>query len=224
MKQDPRNFSFSSDYPMPYFIYKASATVTAASRGTSTEKVAHGLPFTPLFVGQWSPTDKFEITHDITTQTAISATYCWVFADDTYIYFRQFNGTDNTNTIYVRVWCYPTPEYNGHLDALSDETAFNFDSDYTYLGIYKAGYIDSDNQTHVIPHGLGYVPQCKVWCGGQFAVDGSSSFVKAIALVSSNYETDRPMPNYVVDKNNLTIGTTYKIDGKIYYHIYSNEA
>lgn len=221
--QNPKNFSFSSDYPMPYFIYKTSTSVTASSKGTATVTIAHGLPFTPLVVGQWSPTDKFEITHDITSSAPADGTYCWVFADGTNIYIRQFNGLSQTNTIYVRVWAYPTPDYNGHLDAISDETSFNFSSDYNYLGVYQAGVIDGDNQVHVIPHGLGYVPQCKVWRGGSFGIDGGSS-VKAIAPVSSLYWTSDPAPMCVVDKENLTIGMVSTYDAKAYYHIYTSEA
>ena len=220
--QDARNFQFSSDYPMPYFVYKASTSVTASARGTATARIEHKLGFTPLVVGQWSPDNKFTVTHDTTSSSSVNSIFCWVFADDTYIYVRQFNGSNSSNTIYVRVWAYPTPEYNGHLDAVSDETAFNFDSDYSYLGIYMSGSLDSDGETHTISHGLGYVPQCKMWVGGNFAVDGGQS-VNAIAQVSSYINTSRPMPNYAITKEDLIIGTTYSSDGKIYYHIYSNE-
>lgn len=223
MEQDPRNFQFSSDYPMPYFIYKTEQSVTVPSIGTNTVIVPHGLPFVPLIVGQWSPNQDFSVTHDITNSSSVDSVFVWCFADATNIYIRQFNGLNQSSTVYVRIYAYPTPEYNGELQPLSDETAFNFDSDYTYLGVYKAGYIDSDNQEHVIQHNLGYTPQCKIWCGGTYQIDGSSSFVKAIGPSSSYVDYERNLPNYVVDENNLTIGMTYETDGKIYYHIYTNE-
>jgi hypothetical protein len=224
MEQEPRNFQFSSDYPMPYFIYKTEQSVAVPSTGTNTVIVPHGLSFIPLLVGQWSPNQNFDVTHDITNSASVDMVYVWCFADDTNIYIRQFNGTDHASTVYVKIYAYAPPEYNGDLQPLSDETAFNFDTDYTYLGIFKAGYIESDNQEHIIPHDLGYVPQCKIWCGGQYAVDGRGELVPAIGPQSSYVDYTRNLPNYVIDENNLTIGMTYATDGKIYYHIYTNEA
>jgi len=222
MEQDPRNFSFSSDYPMPYFVYKTETSVTAQARATNTVILPHGLGCTPLLVGQWSPDQDFTTTHDIINRS-VGDTSCACFADSTNIYVRQFNGSDSVKTIYVRLYAYPTPEYNGHTDSISDETAFNFDSDYAYLGLFMAGSVDGDNQTHVIQHNLGYVPQCKVWVEGSYVIDGGEGSVKAIGPASSMYYTDDPSPQYVVDKNNLTLGVVYAVDGKIYYHIYTNE-
>jgi hypothetical protein len=175
-------------------------------------------------IGQWSPTDKFEVTHDITSYSSVGVIYCWTFADETNIYVRQFNGSYDSSTIFVKLWAYPNPEYNGHSDSVSDSTAFNFDSDYNYLGLFKSGVIEGDDQIHVIPHNLGYVPQCKVWDSAIFVIDGGDGSVMATGPAASRIDTSDPSPRYVVDENNLTIGKAYALDGKIYYHIYINEA
>ena len=226
MFQDPRNFVYSSDYLSPYFVYKTETDITTPARSTSTVRIAHGLNFVPLIVGQWSNDSDFTVTHDIFNIGSFDSVYVWCFADDTYIYARQFNGSNNTNTVYVKIFAYAPPDYNGHIQPINDNTEYNFSTDFNYLEIAKSGVIIMDGSVQEVQHGLGYYPQCRFWEEGSYVVDGQSVGVRATGPCTSSADSSEPSPSFVIGKDKVIIGKTYPIhnDDKIYYHIYINEA
>lgn len=213
-QQDPRNFTFSSDYPMAYFVFDKVVQVTVpASSGSIVETtltVPHGLDFAPMPVGFWSNDANFKTTNDIGTEL-YGGNYkeVLVVADETNYYVIARKVQNAALTFYVHLWGYMPPDANGHAPAVTDTTNYYFNTDYPYLEIYKSGITTSGNTT--IYHSLGYVPYCKIW--GKGTLWGH----KGIFPYFQTYWTDSTSGG-TIDKEKLVVGSPDK-----YYHIYTAE-
>lgn len=217
MVQDPRNFKFSSDYPMAYFIYKSEQEITVpASSGSVVGRaeitVPHNLPCIPMLVGYWSVNSDFSSTNDLNTflygddYKEIS-----VVADEQNIYIRGGNATSSQIKLYVRLWAYAPPDFNGHLDPVFDDSNYLFNSDNTMLEIYKSGITTRNDRT--VYHNLGYVPYCRIWANATIGDHyGIAPVFTTVYRGSGNA--------YMVDSEKLETGV---YTGKEYYHIYTSE-
>lgn len=221
MQQDPRNFTFSSDYPMAYFVFDKVVQVTVpASSGSSvvsqTLTVPHGLDFIPMPVGFWSTDKDFKNTNDIGTELyGGDFKEVQVVADNTNFYVTARKAQSSALTFYVHLWAYMPPDANGHAPAVFDDTNYYFNTDYPYLEIYMAGAVDSPSSGIItINHNLGYVPYCKLWRATTY--NGNPA-------ITTDYTTNWQGDNYggLVDADKMTIEPIYNT--KLYYHIYTAE-
>lgn len=166
---DPRKFITNTDYPMPFLVYSATYQITIPANSSSTQTVAHGLPFTPLLIGQWSTSSSFQPSYDIALEIPTFAGYMpeltmVVGADGTNIHFIYSNYTSSSKTVYFRLTAFAPPSYTGQVTAIDDNSSFKYNSDFNYMKIYMAGSVNVPaNETRSITHGLGYLPQCRVW-------------------------------------------------------------
>ena len=74
MAQDARKFMLTSDYPIPILVWKmeTSLTVPVGQYFSAAHKsVAHGLPFTPCIIGQWSTNANFQPAYDLANDMPI---------------------------------------------------------------------------------------------------------------------------------------------------------
>lgn len=216
--QDPRNFQFSSDYPMAYFVYNSvnEITVPAMSGGSVSSKtitIPHNLPFTPMLVGYWSDDANFTSTNDLNVEM-YGSDYkeLQAGADDTNIYITGRNGKTSSIKLYVKLWAYMPPDANGDAQPVFDDSNYMFNSDETMLEIAKQGVIEYGDDPNIY-HNLGYVPYCRVW---------TKSYQDGHLVITPYITTNYRGQGYgvVVDDEKLYLGDT--IYGK-YYHIYTAE-
>lgn len=219
-QQDPRNFVYSSDYPMAYFVFDKVVQVTVpASSGSTVSQtliVPHGLDFIPMPVGYWSNDKDFTNTNDIGTEL-YGGNYkeVQVVADATNFYVTARKVQNAALTFYVHLWAYMPPDANGHAPATSDTTNCYFNTDFPYLEIYMAGAVDSPSSGIItINHGLGYTPYCRLWIDTTY--NGNPA-------ITTRYTTNWQGDNYggIVDNEKMTIEPVY--GRKLYYHIYTAE-
>lgn len=217
--QDARNFQFSSDYPMAYFIYHSTheITVPAMSGGvvsTATITVPHNLPFTPLLVGYWSDNANFTNTNDLNTQM-LGGDYKSLDAgaDDTNIYITGANGKTSSIKLYVKLWAYMPPDANGDVQPVFDDSNYLFNSDNTVLEIAQAGVIKLNDNPKTVYHNLGYVPYCRIW---------AKRYLNGRLVITPQWQTNYRGSAYggVVDDEKLVLGVAA---GDEYYHIYTAE-
>ena len=224
---DARNFLFSSDYPMPVLVWQYEDFWNVGEYATRTVKVAHRLPFKPLLVGQWSTKTNFAPCQDIATTTwmtnfdpvngvSISA---FVSADATNLILDMQN-FDTATRYNFRLWAYAPPDYAGEYPNIYDNTNFQLSTDFNYPKIVKQGKVQiSYGSSATIDHGLGYIPQCKIWQ----EKDGKIGPVYALWDYDQSGNRGGPrlttssliIRNLDLDGDNKT--KTY------YYHIYGDE-
>ena len=157
MAQDPRKFRFSSDYPLPWVVYKKEFNVSTTATGTTTTKFKHNLPYTPLLFGKVASNSNFSDAQEIGNSSSVGNNYMWLFADSTYVYFNLL--ATSGQTIYVRVMGFANPSYDGDIASLPTSSKFDLNTDEDYLGVYMQGTISSA----YIEHNLPYIPQSRVW-------------------------------------------------------------
>jgi hypothetical protein len=232
MVQDARKFQYSSDYPQPLVTYRNQITLNAPTGETETLiKVAHGLPYVPLFLGKVSEYSDFRTCQDITSEVGSDSNTTFMWADATYFYFIIFHQSNVAVTEYVRVVAFVPPDYTGDISLVTNDTKFRFNSDYDYVGLYKQGTLEAGSQT-VVSHDLGYAPQCRAWTRSNVYIPDrpdidfyaygtvspgittyTNSGVTAFSSVATNSE-------YIIARR--SDGQEY-LD-KTYYHIYTLEA
>lgn len=230
---DARKFLYDSDYPMPYLVYFQPCSYTVG--GTEyykTVSFAHELPFTPLLLGQWSTVSGggFSVSYDLAIEVPrFSGGQPLVAkvagADSTNIYLDMTNNTGSDLTFYYRLAAFAPPEFNGAVEAVNDATPYQFNSDFNYLKIYKAGSeIVAVGNTANAMHDLGYIPQTRTWREEQIYVNGSN---RTIICPMNTSVTPSGFLGVKVSDLNLTLGNTAggstQGDVKFYYHIYADE-
>lgn len=234
--QDARNFSYSSDYPMPVVAYRNEFTVSApAGQEMVLVKIAHGLPYIPLTMGKWSNTQDFTTAQDLSADEDVDGTSLELYADETYFYFLFFKDQSTDVTRYVRVIAFAPPDYDGEIEPLDNDSNFLFNTDYNYVGLYAQGVLDQSTGG-IVGHALGYIPQCRCWAKG-----GVSSTSPAIEFtgyklsepdVSLYYNTGRLAYTSIATANEFIAyekdvnnhDASLSSSNKIYYHIYTTEA
>jgi hypothetical protein len=227
---DARNFLFSSDYPMPVICWEWEANGdywNVGANQTRTVNVAHKLPFKPLLIGQWALRADFAPSQDINTTTfypvydPINGEVVSVFmsSDGTNVIFDMQNFSATASKFYFRLWAYAPPDYTGEMPNVYDTTSFQLSTDYNYPKIVKQGTVSVNYKSEVtIPHGLGYIPQVRVW----EEVNGK------ISPCTSFWEDGKKGGPRVTDQNliirNYVAGNNSGSTRKYYYHIYGDES
>ena len=173
LMQDARKFMFTSDYPTPILVWKYETTLTVPVGqyfNAASKSVAHGLPFTPWLIGQWSTNANFVPAYDLAndmpiftgTRPDLSAL---VGADSTYLRFTAEHTDTSAKTFYFRLFAFLPPDYTGDWNnPLSDTTHFTLDTEFNYPKMVKNGTITvPDGQVSTVAHNLGYIPQVRAW-------------------------------------------------------------
>lgn len=221
MFQDPRNFQFSSDYPIPYFTYYVVKKIYAPANQTTLVEFSHDLGYIPMLDGYWSEYEDFRDTNVLLQSALFSNETVWnIQASDEEVTVNVWNGTNTDKTIYVKLWGFAPPDYYGPASSVSDSTRFNFDTDYTYLELFKAGVAENPTNTVVIEHNLGYVPQCKVWM--KYHNDGKDWIALAPSTNAEYYGGVWHYTGAYADRKNVYLEPI--VGGwSLYYHIYTSE-
>lgn len=226
MVQDPKKFEFTSDYPSPYFVYQLSYRIVATG-STATAQIAHNLPFIPMLVGYWGRNSNLSDSTDIGAAVYIDngqvgGTNIQVEAkaDSSKVYLTVTNGPGSPVTIYVKLYGYLPPDYDGDASAVMDDTNFLFNSDYNYLELAEVGTTTDHDDAVEINHSLGYTPQVRLWKKYR---SGDNIFIESVR--PSLYIDDEFFYNnqYWVDNEKLHIGGLAQRDVAMYYHIYTSE-
>ena len=225
---DLRKFKFISDYPMPHIVYKQSVEfVVSGSAGFLDTSISHGLPFTPLLIGQWSTNPNFSPSYDInievpnfTASQPVIALKCG--ADTSKIYISMTNNTGSNQTFYFRLLAFMPPDYTGDISNIYDDsTNFKFSSEFNYQKIFMADKLTVANAT--IAHGLGYIPQARVWDTSilQYAGDQVDALMPARCQKNINTGSGDVYVGPRLTTNELILSN---IGTPAYYHIYGDEA
>lgn len=221
--QDPRNFIFSSDYPIPYFVYYKVIPINLdRNQRYDYVDVAHTLGFIPLLSGYWSEYPDFRETNvflPFDLMGTLEVLFDIRASKDTIHIMTEYTGSTN-KTIYVKLWGFAPPDYMGDSSTVIDSSNFMFDTDYGYLGLAKSGYIPNGSGLTTIPHNLGYVPQCKIWT--KYTSQGEEWVNVLVHTTYPFYEggSMRPVGCWA-DKDNFYVRTM--LNDPAYYHIYIGE-
>lgn len=183
---DARKFIYDSDYPMPYLAYSSTCNYTVGgNEWYKTVSFAHNLPFTPLLIGQWSTDPSFSVSYDIAmsipsfsgSQPLFAAV---VEADASSVWLDLTNNTGSDLTFYFRFTAFPPSDYTSEITAIDDASNFKFDSDFNYFKIAEQGKVTvSAGGYAAVNHGLGYVPQSRIWYGFNTYIGGANRYVVA---------------------------------------------
>lgn len=159
------NLLVDSRYPSPWIVWKSSPSITVEQYGYIADRtIAHGLPFIPLLLGQWSTNSNFNPSYDLAVTIpggptgGQPETMCSVSADATNIHFTIINNA-NQRTFYFRLMAFAPPGYTGEVTLVEYSSPFRFNSHYRYQQIYMAGQSGGT----AVNHNLGYLPQAKIW-------------------------------------------------------------
>lgn len=231
---NPRRFISSTDYPMPFISYIGKFSWQRGPWASTDTRFKHGLPFTPLLIGQWSTNANFNPAYDLAITapdyTATRPQYASdIGADDTYIYIYSANNTDDTTvTFYYRFIAFAPPEFTGKVTSIDGQSPFLLNSDFNYLKIVKEGSATAPaGGTTNVAHNLGYLPQCRIWQEHEMSFyDEQSGQYLFPKVVSPVYSQDYAgvLLGARITTSNLILGST-QISGskKFYYHIYADE-
>lgn len=224
---DARNFLFSSDYPMPALCWEYEDYWNVGANATRTVTVAHGLPFKPLLVGQWALKESFAPCQDINTTNFLpvydpingEVVSAFVSANGTNLILDLQNFSATSSRYYFRIWGYAPPDYADEVPNIYDTTGFQFSTDFNYPKIVKEGTVSvAYKSTATIDHGLGYIPQVRVWeeVGGK------------VQPCTAYWEDGKKGGPIVTNKSliirNYVAGNSSGSTRKYYYHIYGDES
>lgn len=182
-----RNLLFDSKYPMPWIVLKRTHQISVPSAQWSSTKLAHGLPFIPLLVGQWSTNPNFSPSYDLGVQIpggysgGQPETACIVSADATNILFNIDNNATTNRTFYFRLMAFPDPTYSGEIIPVDYNSPFKFNTKYRYQKIFMQGL----STTNTVYHNLGYLPQVRVWTKTNNTASPVDATVTTAALSSA---------------------------------------
>ena len=235
--QDPRNFSYSTDYPQPIVAYRGETTITSGSgEQVKVVQIEHKMPFIPLVLGKWSESQDFTTAQDISSIEDVNGTSIELLVDATYVYIILMKHPSTTVTRYIRLVGFVPPDYDGDVQPLDNDSNFLFDSDYNYIGVSAQGILDRSTGG-VVGHSLGYIPQCRCWWKSNFSMS------EPVQIDITGYTQMEPSVNFYTSSNRLeyksistenqliaygydmnTSDTSLSAFDKIYYHIYTSEA
>lgn len=189
----------NTHYKMPWIIWSRSYSIQVPSGGyIADQTLSHGLPFIPLLFGQWSTSAGFNPSYDLGVTIPGGSTggqpetMCSVNASASAVHFTIINNATISRTFYFRLMAFAPPGYIGDVTPVAYNSPFRFNSHYRYQQIYMQGQTGS-----TVTHGLGYLPQAKIW-----AISG-----------------DRVLPSMgILTTTSLSSAT----GGQYYYHIYKD--
>lgn len=221
MVQDARNFKYSSDYPMPYFVYKTTKEIQVNAKSSASIEFNHDLNFIPLLIGYWSESEDFDSTNDI-NNPVLGDNYASisVVANNNSIKISASNSANSSKKFYVRLWGYMPPDSNSSSTPVFDTTRYFFDTDYDYLELAKYGTAMRTGSPIEIVHNLGYIPQCRVW--RKYAIEGIEYIEPAMATLFPDEIYAQNASFWATDKI-LHLGGLPSNAICYYYHIYTSE-
>lgn len=178
----------NSDYPMPWIVYKREYSFLVKKQQIDFTQVhiPHGLPFTPLLVGQWSDNADFNPAYDLAIDIPEGAsggqneTFCSVSSDSTNINVIAENNANVDRTFYLRLMGFAPPDYTGEVTPVEYTSPFRYNSKYRYQKLYLSG----KTTAATVNHGLGYLPQAKVWLINNGTVRTAGAEITASALIT----------------------------------------
>lgn len=184
--QRAKDFLLTTDFPLDKVTFLRTGSVTLNNTpGTSTSSfsINHGLPFTPLVMGNWSLSSDFSTTYEYNSGPfpytgAGPGIFSRVLAfgppfatpvggaNSTNILVNYIN-TSSAVTAYYRMYAF-MPDGLADLDVASTAAAsddFIINTDYNYTKLYMSGTIPVPSlpNSFTINHNLGYRPQVNVW-------------------------------------------------------------
>lgn len=173
MTQDARKFLLTSDYPIPILVWKGETSLTVPVGqyfNAAHKSIAHGLPFTPWLIGQWSTNSNFQPAYDLANDMPIFTgtqpdLMILAGADSTHIRLSAMHTASSSKTFYFRFFAFLPPDYTGdYNNPLGDTTNFTLNSEFNYPKLFSSGTITvPDESTKTVAHNLGYVPQVRAW-------------------------------------------------------------
>lgn len=181
-----RNLLFDSKYPMPWIVWKRTHQISVASGQWSSTRLAHGLPFIPLLIGQWSTNPNFSPSYDLGVEIPGGysggqlETFCGVSADANDILFNIENNATSTRTFYFKLMAFADPTYTGEVNPVDYSSPFRFNTKYRYQKIFMQGLSTSDT----ITHNLGYLPQARIWTRANNTAAPSYAIVTSTTISS----------------------------------------
>lgn len=184
------NMLVNTHYPLPWIVWKKEHSITVNQYGFEADAtLAHGLPFTPLLLGQWSTNANFSPSYDLSVGIPGGSTggqpetYCGISADNTDVHFTIVNNSSR-RTFYFRLMAFAPPDYTGEVTPVEYSSKFRFNSHYRYQQLYLSGYSNGGTVTH----NLGYLPQAKLWTsqGGRVAPFGGILTTSALKCMQEN--------------------------------------
>lgn len=217
---NPLNLYQTTDFSNDYIIYKMSKsyTVNGATQPILNDKFAHNLSFAPLIDGVWSFASDFSESRSLIDAhlpylSGMATIDVVVASDDTYIYIQLYNGEFpyTQRTFYLKLWGYRYPNTTEETLYVTDNSNFNFNTDFNYLKVYKTGVIDVPPSTSSsIEHNLGFAPRVLVWSR---YLSGGTPDVYTESF--SKFRTE-------VNENNIFI-KPLSVNMRYAYRIYAND-
>lgn len=158
------NMLVNTHYPLPWIIWKRAHTITVSANSEIYDAtIAHGLPFAPLLIGQWSTDANFSPSYDLSVTIPGGSTggqpetFCQASADSSNVHFTIINNSSR-RTFYFRLMAFAPPNYTGEVSPVDYSSPFRFNSHYRYQQLYLQG-----SSSGIVAHNFGYLPQAKVW-------------------------------------------------------------
>lgn len=158
------NLLVNSHYPMPWIVWKQEYSLSVSAGGYDYQQLPHGLPFTPLLIGQWSTSRNFDPSYDLEISVPGGSTggqvetMCSVGASASSIDITLLNNATVARTFYFRLMAFAPPGYTGEVSPVEYSSPFRFNSHFRYQQLLMAGETKGP-----IAHNLGYLPQARIW-------------------------------------------------------------
>lgn len=202
-----KNFVYDSDYAMDYVVWKYEGRFSVSGRYAEFD-IPHSLPFIPLVFGVWSETADFAVANQFGTESYDSniLTQLYSTSNKVQLAVLQFNPSA---TIYVRILGLRNPDYDGDVESIQLRSDFRKNSDFNYPKIYSFAKSNTYGQ---INHGLGYVPQCKVW--NTTKTGDYAGYVCQVENLTNE--------GALIDENKLTLIDGQTTGAPFYYIIYGD--
>lgn len=210
---DPRKFLLNSDYPTPFLVWSMTTTLTVpvgAYFNAASKSVAHGLPFTPMIIGQWSTNSNFSPAYDLSNDMPIfngtrPEYQILIGADSSHIRISGMHIKESAQTLYFRLFAFLPPDYNGTwTNVLDDNTDFKLNTDFNFPKVVASGSVSvPDHTTRSYNHNLGYIPQVRAWKELQTAPFDNYSTMWNILIPA--YSSTTPDGLFGVSSNTQTI-------------------
>lgn len=162
-----KDYVYNSNYKTPYIVYKREFSVGCAEGGIARTNFAHGLPFKPLLIGQWSLNSNFTPSYDLSQSEPLwggsrALRRCYIGADESNVYVSLMDDAYEGNvTFYFRIMAFAPPQYEGDIPVVYQDSG-NFISD-SRRNYPKIWFLNQVPQSTTIEHNFGYLPQVKSW-------------------------------------------------------------
>lgn len=208
-----------SRYKNPYIVYRNTLDWQVGPDGAIYKKIEHGLPFIPLLIGQWSLRPDFSPSYDLGVNFIgfygpRPEFFVEIGADERFIHFSITNNTQSTLRFYFRLMSFENPDYYGEISRVHfDPSLWRFHSKYNLMKIFARGRVNGGE----VRHGLGYIPQVKVWQSG-IINDESWRSINVWRPASSSAMGNRVESGVIVDPEKVKF-----IGGDFYYYLFKDE-